>query len=400
MHPEIARMLIESRRYELLAAARERGRSRECAPSRNERGLFGRGSRRAIRRVLSMWSATWSRETSAIDAARPRVHGMNAQRPADPIANTLTAHDAACSPASLPRGNSLAGPVAVLGLGAVGSRIAARLHYGGYETLVWNRDADAARHLVLMGATAACSPAEAVAHADTVIVTVSDPRALVSVTEGPYGIAAGTRPGTQIIVMSTVGPAAIAQFVRAMPEDTEILDAPCLGSLAEAEQGRLQIFVSGTETAALRADPLLRTLGTPLYLGHLGLGSAAKLVANYALLGALAVLGEAVALADRLDVPREKTFDILAETPLSAQAQRRRTVLESGQFPPRFRLALARKDIDLMLAALGSPGDELMPLLHSVRSWLLKAESEGRGDQDYTAMLATIVSSGGLRFAD
>ncbi|MGH3406266.1 MAG: NAD-binding protein, partial [Streptosporangiaceae bacterium] len=136
---------------------------------------------------------------------------------------------------------------------------------------------------------------------------------------------------------------------------------------------------------------------TPLYLGDLGLGSAAKLVANYALLGVVAVLGETVALADRLGVPLQKTFDILAVTPLAAQAERRRAVLESGQFPPRFRLALARKDTDLMLAAAG---DEPLPLLHSVRSWLLKAESEGRGDQDYTAMLAAIVSSQGARLAD
>jgi len=357
-YPDLARMLIECRREDLLAAARERARSRECTPSRNERGDFRRGGMRAIRRVLSIRSDTSSRS------------------------------------------DSVAGPVAVLGLGAMGSRIAARLHRGGYETLVWNRSADAARRLVLVGATAASSPAEAVASADTVIVTVSDPGALASVTEGPRGIAAGTRPGTQIIVMSTVGPAAVAQFVRGVPAEAEVLDAPFLGSLAEAEQGRLHFFVSGTGTGALRADPLLRTLGTPLYVGDLGLGSAAKLVANYSLLGALAVLGEAVALADRLGVPREKTFDILAVTPLAAQAERRRTALESGQFPPRFPLELARKDTDLMLDAIGSPGDELLPLLHCVRSWLLKAESEGRGEQDYTAMLATIVSGEGVGLAD
>lgn len=294
----------------------------------------------------------------------------------------------------------MTGAVAVLGLGAMGSRIAVRLHQAGYETLVWNRDAEAARPLVLMGATALPSPAKAAARAGTVIVMVADPSALASVTEGPDGIAAGTRPGTQIIVMSTVGPPAIAQLARALPGDAEILDAPVLGSLAEAEEGRLQIFVSGTDAAARRADPLLRALGTPLYLGGLGLGSAAKLLVNYALLGVIALLGETVALADRLGVPRQQTFDILAVTPLAAQAERRRAVLESGQFPPRFRLALARKDTDLMLAAAGSPSDEFLPLLRSVRSWLVQAESEGRGDQDYTAMLAAIVSSAGGRLAD
>jgi 3-hydroxyisobutyrate dehydrogenase len=292
------------------------------------------------------------------------------------------------------------GAVAVVGLGAMGSRIGARLRHAGYETVVWNRDADAARHLVQLGATAVSSPAEAAARADTVIVTVADASALVSVSEGPEGIASGTHSCAQIIVMSTVGPAAVAQLAAALPAEAEVLDAPVMGSLAEAEQGTLQIFVSGTSAAALRADPLLRTLGTPLYLGELGVGSAAKLVANYALLGVLAVLGEAVALADRLGVPREKTFDILAVTPLAGQAERRRAGLDSGRFPPRYRLALARKDTDLMLAAADVRDDGLLPLLHSVRSWLLKAESEGRGDEDYTAMLAAIIAGVGARNAD
>src|SRR5580692_8612976 len=103
----------------------------------------------------------------------------------------------------------------------MGSRIAARLHDAGYATFVWNRDPHAARHLVEMGATAVASPSEAAARADTVIVAVADPAALVSVTEGPGGIASGARSGTQVIVMSTVGPAAIARLVPALPEGAE-----------------------------------------------------------------------------------------------------------------------------------------------------------------------------------
>ncbi len=291
----------------------------------------------------------------------------------------------------------------MLGLGAIGSRIADRLHSAGHQTVIWNRTASAASLLVEKGATAASSPAQACAQADTVIVTVSDPSALAAVTQGHDGIASGAHPGTLIIVMSTVGPAAVAELTDALPGGAEVLDAPFLGSVAEAEQGRLQIFVSGTAAAAHRADPLLRSLGTPRYAGSLGTGSAAKLVANFALLGVLAVLGEAVALADRLNLPREKTFDILAVTPLAEQAGRRRPAMETGQFPARFRLALARKDADLMVGAAGMHGmreDLMLPVLHSVRSWLLRAENEGRGDEDYTAMLAAIVSARDAFLAD
>jgi 3-hydroxyisobutyrate dehydrogenase-like beta-hydroxyacid dehydrogenase len=293
----------------------------------------------------------------------------------------------------------VSGTAAVVGLGAMGSRIAARLHNAGYVTVVWNRDPDAAQHLVEMGATAVASPAEACARADTVIVTVADADALASVTDGPAGIAAGTRPGTQVVLLSTVGPAAVARLARALPDDAEVLDAPVMGSLAEAEQGRLQIFVGGTKAAALRADPLLRTLGTSRYIGALGTGSAAKLVANYSLLGMLAVLGEAFALGDRLGLPREKTFEVLAATPLAEQAERRRHALETGCYPPRFRLALARKDTDLMITA-ADLHDDVLPLLQAVRSWLFRAERDGRGDEDYTAVLAAITDSRGGQSAD
>ena len=282
------------------------------------------------------------------------------------------------------------------GLGAIGSRIGARLHRAGYETVVWNRTAQAARHLVQLGVTAVSTPGKAAALADTVIVTVADPAALASVTDGPDGIASGIRSGTQLIVMSTVGPAAVVRLAHALPEGAEVLDAPFLGSLAEAEQGRLRIFVGGTDAAARRADPVLRTLGTSRHVGALGAGSAAKLVADYALLGVLTVLGESVTLGDRLSLPRETTFGVLALTPLAGPAERRRAALESGRYPPRFRLALARKDTDLMVTA-ADLACGVLPLLQSVRFWLLRAESEGRGDNDYTALLAAITDHGGCR---
>ena len=86
-----------------------------------------------------------------------------------------------------------AGPVAVVGLGAMGSRIARRLHASGEEVVVWSRTPEKAVPFAGMsGGAVASSPAEAAARAGTVIVTVSDQPALSAVTEGPGGIAAGT----------------------------------------------------------------------------------------------------------------------------------------------------------------------------------------------------------------
>src|SRR5207248_10784076 len=81
--------------------------------------------------------------------------------------------------------------VAVLGLGAMGSRIARRLLDAGHEVVVWNRTAERAAPLVEAGATAAATPAEAARRAEVVVTMVADPAALRDVTEGPEGTAAG-----------------------------------------------------------------------------------------------------------------------------------------------------------------------------------------------------------------
>jgi 3-hydroxyisobutyrate dehydrogenase-like beta-hydroxyacid dehydrogenase len=236
--------------------------------------------------------------------------------------------------------------VAVVGLGAMGSRLARRLLDAGHDLTVWNRTAAKAK---AFGAPVAASPAEAASSADVVITMVADPAALRDVTEGPDGVAAGARTAT-VIDMSTVGPAAVERLASVL--DTDLLDAPVLGSLSEAEEGRLSIFVGGEEHVFERWLELLGVLGTPHYVGPQGSGAAAKLVANSTLFGVIGVIGEALALADSLRLTREAAFRVLSTTALANQAERRRPAVESGDYPPRFPLRLARKDADL-IAALG-----------------------------------------------
>ena len=290
-------------------------------------------------------------------------------------------------------GPSSVGPVGVVGLGAMGSRMAHRLLDGGRDVVVWNRTPAKATRLIALGARVTASPAEVAAQAGTVIAMVSGPEALVAVTSGRDGIASGLGRGAQLIVMSTVGLDALIRLASVLPPGVDLLDAPVLGSIAEAERGQLHIFVGAEDHAVARATALLSLLGTPVHVGGFGAGTAAKLVANSTLFGVLGVLGEALALADALGLTRETTFDVLSSTPLAEQARRRRASLEAGEFPARFRLSLARKDADLTLAAAASAGQDLR-LVPAARSWLAEAERFGAGEKDYTAMLGTILGTG------
>lgn len=273
--------------------------------------------------------------------------------------------------------------VAVVGLGSMGSRIARRLLDAGYELVVWNRSAENASPLVEAGASPASSPADAAARADVVITMVANPDALRAVTEGHDGVAAGIGDST-LVEMSTVGPAAVARLAARV---ANLLDAPVLGSVSEADAGTLKVFVGGPSALYEQLRPLLTHLGEPMHVGDVGSGAAAKLVANSTLFGAIGVLGEAVSLADALGLSREVTFDVLAASPIAAQAERRRAAIEAGDYPARFALSLARKDADLIAAEAEAD----LRLAAAARSWLVEADDAGWGDRDYSAVLARIL---------
>jgi 3-hydroxyisobutyrate dehydrogenase-like beta-hydroxyacid dehydrogenase len=270
--------------------------------------------------------------------------------------------------------------VAVIGVGTMGSRIARRLAGTGHELVVWNRTRAGAEAL---GLPVADTPAVAARRAEVVITMVASPDALRAVTEGADGVAAGIGDAT-LIEMSTVGPAAVTRLAEHVPK---VLDAPVLGSVSEAENGTLKVFVGGPQPLVERWRPLLSTLGEPIHVGGLGSGAAAKLVANSTLFGVIAVVGEAIALADALGLPRRVTFDVLAASPVAQQAERRRPAIESGDYPPRFALRLARKDADLIADAVGTD----LRIAEAARSWLVEADDAGAGDRDYSAVLARII---------
>jgi 3-hydroxyisobutyrate dehydrogenase-like beta-hydroxyacid dehydrogenase len=284
--------------------------------------------------------------------------------------------------------------VAVVGLGAMGSRIALRLLEAGHEVVVWNRNAARVTPLVKAGAVAAESPADATRQTEAVITMVSNPDALRDVTEGPESVAAGASPSKTVIQMSTVGPAATKRLASVLPAGAALLDAPVLGSVNEAETGALKIYASGPQPLVEEWTPLLSNLGEVLYVGPVGAGSAAKLVANATLVGVIGVLGEALAVAQGLGLPHEVAFEVLETTALADQARRRRPSVESGDYPPRFTLSLARKDADLILEAAASSDLDLR-VTDAAHAWLADAEAAGFGGEDYSAVLKQILTSAG-----
>lgn len=280
--------------------------------------------------------------------------------------------------------------VAVVGLGAMGTRVAMRLLGAGHEVHVWNRSPHKAQPLVDRGAVAVSSPAEAAACSEALVTMVADSVALRAVTSGAEGIAAGADPSLIVVEMSTVGPEATLELDAKLPAGVGLIDAPVLGSIAEAESGSLTVLVGGPKMLVDRVRPLLDPLGRMVHLGSLGSGAAAKLVANAALFGEVALLGETILLGRRLGLADAGIFETLADTPLAAQAERRRPMIVSGEYPRRFALSLARKDAQLIRDAAETSGARVQ-LIEAAGRWLAQGDDSGWGNHDYTAMLAFIL---------
>lgn len=280
--------------------------------------------------------------------------------------------------------------VAFCGLGRMGRPMATRLLEAGHELVVWNRSPGRAADLVDAGAREAASPAEAASAADAVVTMLSTPEVVEAVVaDGEQPLVSGLKVGTTLIEMSTIGPAAVRRLAERLPDGVGMLDAPVLGSVPQATDGSLKIFVGGTEEAFEQWRPVLECLGTPVRHGPLGSGAAMKLVANSTLGAAMSALAEALALADRLGLDETLVLDTLAGSPLGATVKSKRTKIESGEYDANFALALAAKDMRLVDEAARAAGLDARVVV-AARAHFDEADSVGLGDLDYSAVIAHV----------
>lgn len=282
--------------------------------------------------------------------------------------------------------------LAFCGTGQMGLPMATRLIAAGHDLSVWNRSAEKAKPLLDLGARPAESPAAAARDAEAAITMLADPEAVKEVVLGPGGITEGLPEDATLIEMSTVGPDAVRELAKQLRPRFHVIDAPVLGSVVQAEEGKLKIFVGTSPEEFARWVKVLGAMGIPFHLGPLGSGASMKLVANSTLGALMTGLGEALALADRLGLDQGDVFDVLVGSPIGVTARGKRTLITSGRYPPNFKLRLAVKDMDLVHDAATGVGLELR-VAEAARSWFKDAAARGLGEMDYSAVVARITGA-------
>lgn len=253
----------------------------------------------------------------------------------------------------------------------MGAAIAGRLLGAGHDVVVWNRTPRRADELAARGAAVAGEPSQAAAKADVVITMLADPAAVDAVVVRG-GVASALRPGACLVEMSTIGPEAVRSLRPRLPDRVGLVDAPVMGSVPRVVTGELTVLAGGDVD---RAEPVLAALGRVVRCGDLGSGAALKLVLMSAMVSGVALVSEALALADALDVPQEQALEQLAAGPLGGVVARARAA--GSDFP----VALAAKDLGLALAATD------LPVVGAARDALRRLAESGAADEDLSYLV-------------
>lgn len=278
--------------------------------------------------------------------------------------------------------------IGFIGLGIMGSRMAANLAKSGYTLFVYNRTKSKTKDLIFDNVYIKNSPVLVADESDVVITMLSTPEAVQEVALAEAGLVSGMSKGKVWMDCSTVNPS----FSKQMAELSNsfgfnFLDAPVLGSLVPAEKGELVFLVGGKNGVVKYCDPLFNIMGRKyIHVGENGMGSALKIVNN--LIMGISMYGfiEGLLLGESLGIDKEKIFEILNGSPIAApMVQLKREKIKKNNYSPEFPLQWLQKDLHLATDTAYENNIPL-PAANTVKEVFALAKKAGLGEKDFTAI--------------
>ena len=272
--------------------------------------------------------------------------------------------------------------VGFIGLGAMGSAIAANLVKAGHKVRAWDRSGKGSEGLDIVA-----KPVDAF-QADVVFTMLSDDPAIREVLLDA-AVLDTAREGAVHVVMSTIS-VAFAGELAAAHEKAGIgyVSAPVLGRPDVAKEGQLNILAAGKREAVEKARPLLEVLGKKVWdMGEEpARANAAKIAANMMITMAIEAMAEAVVLTEASGLQRDAFFGLILGTLFGGRSYESYSAnIAKGHFEPGFKARLGLKDLGLAVAAAEKVGKQL-PMLEAVRGRMTETVDAGMGDKDWSAM--------------
>jgi 3-hydroxyisobutyrate dehydrogenase len=294
--------------------------------------------------------------------------------------------------------------VGYVGLGIMGSAMAANLLKAGFKVTVWNRTAAKAQPLVDQGAAQAASLADlARSGVQAICINVSDTPDVEAVLLGDDGLLAHAPAGTIIIDHSTISPTATQTFAqKCADKGVHFLDAPVSGGDVGARNATLSIMVGGDEASFQRCLPVFQAMGKNItHLGPAGMGQTCKACNQIAVSLNLLGVCEAMALAKKSGLDLNKMIQVVSGGAAGSwQLANLGPRIAQGDMAPGFMIDLVLKD----LAIVANAADDLnLPLAGTALAQqyfrAVAASGDEAGRQGTQAMSQTLEKLGHFKYS-
>jgi 3-hydroxyisobutyrate dehydrogenase-like beta-hydroxyacid dehydrogenase len=278
--------------------------------------------------------------------------------------------------------------IGFIGLGIMGSRMAANLQKQGHSLVVFNRTRAKAEPLLGPCGTFSDSPAKLAEQVDVLFTMLAHPDAVEQAALGANGFLDHLKPNALWIDCSSVNPSFSNKMAaEAARREVHFVDAPVTGSAPAAAEAKLVFWVGADAADLERIRPLLLCMGNKIVQagGH-GMGSSMKMVVNLLLGTGMAAFAEAMALGQGLGLLPKMLFDSLLNTPAVAPfLALKREKIESGNYEAEFPLRWIQKDMHLASVSAYETGVAL-PVTNVTKEIYRLAMRDGHGTKDFSVI--------------
>jgi 2-hydroxy-3-oxopropionate reductase len=279
--------------------------------------------------------------------------------------------------------------IGFIGLGIMGKPMALNLLKAGYELTVYDTVPERMEELVKAGARRGSSSKDVATRSEVVITMLPNSPHVREAVLGPNGVLDGAKPGTILVDMSSIAPAASQEIAaKAQAKGVAMLDAPVSGGEPKAVAGTLAIMVGGPQETFEQVRDILATMGSSVTrVGAIGSGNVTKLANQIIVALNIAAMSEAMVLATKAGVDPEKVFQaIRGGLAGSAVLDAKVPLALKGNFKPGFRIELHIKDMANALDTaheLGVP----VPLSSVVMEILQALKTDGKATNDHGGII-------------
>jgi 2-hydroxy-3-oxopropionate reductase len=279
--------------------------------------------------------------------------------------------------------------VGFIGLGIMGKPMAKNLLKAGFPLIVFSRSKGPVEELEKEGALPADSPRRVADQSEVILTMLPDSPEVREVVLGKDGVIHGARSGSVLIDMSSINPLVTQEISEALRDKgVEMLDAPVSGGESGAIRGTLAIMVGGKEKVFQECLKILGTLGKNIVrVGEVGAGGFTKLVNQIIVALNIAAVGEAFALGAKAGLDLQVVYQAIRGGLAGSQVLEAKGPMVFGRnFKPGFKIRLHHKDLGNALSTAADLGVPL-PLSSLVQQMFLSLITEGRGEEDHSALV-------------